>query len=389
MCAATDVFQVREKVMAINSTDFEAASMENLFGKSLEDLQALCETEGLPKYSARQICDWLYAKHIVSIDDMTNISLKHRLQLKQKYTIKRHLPIDCQVSCDGTKKYVFSVAVQPLKVGKQAQEESHPTCGSGVMQSFIESVYIPDGDRATLCVSCQAGCRMGCRFCVTGSNGFRGNLTASEILNQVFSIPEFSDLSNIVYMGMGEPFDNYEAVMQSIKVITAEWGLAWSPHRITVSTVGLLPGIERFLRESECHLAISLHNPVAEERATIMPMQKTYPIADTLQLLKTCDWSGQRRLSFEYTVFAGLNDDKRHADVLVGLIGHLRCRVNLIRFHASPGMSFRAPTGETMQRFMDYLCARGIRCTIRASRGEDIMAACGLLAGVKSGQTKA
>lgn len=318
-------------------------------------------SEGLPKYAARQICDWLYAKHIDNIDAMTNLSLKVRSQLKEKYTIGRWAPADCQISHDGTKKYLFEVDGQ----------------------RYVETVYIPDGDRATLCVSCQAGCRMGCRFCVTGSNGFHGNLTASEILNQIFSIPEFSQLTNIVYMGMGEPFDNYEAVMRSIKVLTSDWGLGWSPHRITVSTVGLTPVIERFLRESECHLAISLHNPVAEERLSIMPMQKAYPIADTVHLLKKYDWGGQRRLSFEYTMFGGLNDDRKHAEALVRLVGQLRCRVNLIKFHASPDTPFRTPSRETMQQFMTYLCDHGIRCTIRTSRGEDIMAACGLLAGEK------
>ncbi len=359
--------------------------MENLFGKSLADLQALCESEKLPKYNARQICDWLYSKRVNTIDAMTNLSLKTRSQLKVKYMIKRSMPDDCQVSCDGTKKYLFRVGAHPTPVGcGKNGSECFQTDASKTVQLFVETVYIPDGDRATLCVSSQAGCRMGCRFCVTGANGFHGNLDASEILNQIFSIPEFSKLSNIVYMGMGEPFDNYDAVMQSINVLTSEWGLAWSPHRITVSTVGLLPGIKRFLCESECHLAISLHNPVAEERLAIIPMQKTYPIADTLRLLEAHDWSGQRRLSFEYTVFGGLNDDKKHAEALVNLIAGMRCRVNLIRFHASSSAPFRVPTRETLQNFMTILSAHGIRCTIRASRGEDIMAACGLLAGKNS-----
>ena len=344
--------------------------MENLFGKSLSELQRLCEAEGLPKYAARQMSDWLYAKGVDSIDAMTNLSLKVRSRLKEICTIERRQPVECQVSRDGTKKYVF-------EVGRQ---QGTPR------RRYIETVYIPDGERATLCVSCQVGCKMGCRFCVTGNQGFSGSLTASEILNQIFSIPEFARLTNIVYMGMGEPFDNYEAVMRSIEVLTSEWGLAWSPHRITVSTVGIKPGIERFMRDCDCHLAISMHKPVGEERMAIMPMQKAYPIDEVVALLKRYDWSGQRRLSFEYTMFGGMNDDKRHAEALIKLVSPLRCRVNLIRFHTSPGTPFRTSPREKMQRFMDTLNESGIRCTIRASRGEDIMAACGLLAGSVQGE---
>lgn len=340
--------------------------MENLFGKSLSELQTLCEAEGLPKYAARQMCDWLYAKATDSIDSMTNLSLKVRGRLNEFCCIDRRPPVECQVSKDGTKKYVFEV------LGQQASD-GHP--------HYVETVFIPDGERATLCVSCQAGCKMGCRFCVTGSQGFKGSLTASEILNQIFSIPEFSWLTNIVYMGMGEPFDNYEAVMRSIEVLTSAWGLGWSPHRITVSTVGVKPVIERFMRDCDCHLAISLHNPVADERLAMMPMQKAYPIAEVVALLKRYDWGGQRRLSFEYTMFGGLNDDRRHAEALIKLLSPLWCRVNLIRFHTSPGTPYRTSPREKMQQFMDLLNANGIRCTIRASRGEDIMAACGLLAG--------
>ena len=345
----------------------------NLIGKSLGELQALCEAEGMPKYAARQMSDWLYAKNVGDIDAMTNLSLKTRAILKGKYTIVRRPPVDCQVSVDGTKKYIFEVACQSV-AGSTAQ-----TCPAGL----VETVFIPDGDRATLCVSSQVGCRMGCRFCVTGSGGFHGNLPAAEILNQIFSVPEFPQLTNIVYMGMGEPFDNYEAVMRSIEVLTSGWGLAWSPHRITVSSVGHLAGVERFVRESPCRLAISLHTPYADERAEIMPMQRKYPLADVVRLLKQYDWTGQRRLSFEYIMFGALNDDLKHADALVQLLKPLPCRVNLIRFHNSPGMPFRTSERENMQKFADYLCNRGLRCTIRASRGEDIMAACGLLAGTK------
>ena len=315
----------------------------------------------MPKFTAKQICDWLYAKRVDSIDAMTNLSLKARGRLNEIAYIGRKSPIDCQVSKDGTKKYLFHV-----------QDAN-----------YVEAVYIPDGDRATLCISCQVGCKMGCRFCVTGQQGFHGNLTTGDILNQIFSIPESSALTNIVYMGMGEPMDNLANVLRSTEVLTADWGLGWSPHRITVSSVGILPQLKTFLDESQCHLAISLHNPFASERLTIMPMQKAYPIASIVALLKQYDWGGQRRISFEYTMFRDLNDDLRHAAELVRLLRGLYCRVNLIRFHASPETPYRTSTPYSMNAFRDYLNNHGITCTIRASRGEDIMAACGLLAGQK------
>ncbi len=339
----------------------------NLFGMSLAELQQLCADEGMPKFAAKQMCDWLYAKHVDSIDAMTNLSLKARARLNEIAFIGRHDPVGCQVSKDGTKKYLFE-------------------CASAVTQEqqYVESVFIPDGDRGTLCVSCQMGCKMGCRFCVTGQQGFHGSLDAADILNQIFSIPEFDRLTNIVYMGMGEPMDNLDNVLRSTEVLTAPWGLGWSPHRITVSSVGIIPGLRRFLNESQCHVAVSLHNPFAAERLDIMPMQKAYPIAEVVSLLRQYDWSGQRRISFEYTMFKGLNDDTRHAAELVRLLKGLYCRVNLIRFHASPDTPFKTSTPLSMERFRDYLNNHGITCTIRASRGEDIMAACGLLAGQRA-----
>ena len=343
------------------TTHVSDSGLPSLFGMGLDQLQQLCADEGMPRFAAKQMCDWLYAKHVDSIDAMTNLSLKARARLKEIAIIGRHHPVNCQVSRDGTKKYLF-------------QKSDDPT-------QFIETVFIPDGDRGTLCVSCQAGCKMGCRFCVTGQQGFHGDLSATDILNQIFSIPEFDRLTNIVYMGMGEPMDNLDNVLHSTEVLTAPWGLGWSPHRITVSTVGIIPGLRRFLGESQCHVAVSLHNPFADEREEIMPMQQAYPIADVVALLRKYDWSGQRRISFEYTMFKGLNDDTRHAAELVRLLKGLYCRVNLIRFHSSPDTPFKTSSVQAMERFRDYLNAHGITCTIRASRGEDIMAACGLLAG--------
>lgn len=331
----------------------------NLLGMTLPQLQQLCADEGFPRFTAKQLCDWLYMKRVDSIDAMTNLSLAQRMRLNEMAHIGREHPVNCQVSRDGTKKYLFPVL------------DGH----------YIETVYIPDDDRATLCVSCQVGCKMGCRFCVTGQQGFHGNLSAGDILNQLFSIPEFEHLSNVVFMGMGEPMDNLDAVLAATQVLTADWGLGWSPKRITVSTVGLIPSLKRFLDESQCHLAVSLHNPVPQERLQMMPVQKAFPLNEVLALLRKYDWSGQRRLSFEYTMFRGENDDLAHAQKLVETLKGLDCRVNLIRFHESPEAPFKTSMPTTIKTFQEYLNRHGVICTLRASRGQDIDAACGLLAG--------
>ena len=319
----------------------------NLLGMTLAQLQEICAAEGFPKFTAKQLCDWLYKHRVDSIDRMTNLSLAQRAHLQEIACIGRETPVRCQVSRDGTKKYLF-----PVLDGQH-----------------VEAVYIPDDDRATLCVSCQAGCKMGCRFCVTGQQGFHGSLTAGDILNQLFSIPEYESLTNVVFMGMGEPMDNLDAVLTATEVMTAPWGLGWSPKRITVSTVGIIPAMRRFIEESQCHLAVSLHNPVAAERGQIMPVQRAYPLDEVLALLRQYNWSGQRRLSFEYTMFRGLNDDQSHAQKLVDALRGLECRVNLIRFHSSPDAPFRTSTPSAIAAFESYLNRHGVLCTLRASRG--------------------
>lgn len=331
----------------------------NLLGKTLPQLQELCAAEGFPRFTAKQLCDWLYKKRVESVDAMTNLSLAQRARLNEMAYIGRETPVRCQVSRDGTKKYLFPVL------------DGH----------YIEAVYIPEEDRATLCVSCQVGCKMGCRFCVTGQQGFHGNLGAGDILNQLFSIPEYGELTNVVFMGMGEPMDNLDAILAATQTMTSDWGLGWSPKRITVSTVGIVPGLKRFLDESQCHVAVSLHNAVPQERLQMMPVQKAFPLSEVLALLRRYDWSGQRRLSFEYTMFRGLNDDQQHAQKLVDALKGLDCRVNLIRFHESPEAPYKTSMPTAIKVFQDYLNRHGVICTLRASRGQDIDAACGLLAG--------
>lgn len=334
-----------------------------LLGKTLEELQEVALAVGLKKFAGKQLANWLYVKRVTSFDEMTNISLSARELLKQSYSIGRHLPIAHVESKDGTKKYLFQVGNQ-----------------------YVESVYIPDGNRATLCVSTQAGCKMGCKFCMTGTLGFQGHLSAADILNQIFYFDLASDnqsidgaLTNVVYMGEGEPMDNIDEVLRSLHVLTKEWGCAWSPKRITVSSVGYLPGLKRFLDESECHLAISLHNPFSVERQEVMPIEKRYSVTEVVNLLKQYDWAHQRRISFEYICWYNQNDTIRHAKELLRLLKGLNCRINLIRFHAGVDQQFPASDERQMEWLRDYLTDGGITTTIRRSRGEDILAACGML----------
>jgi len=344
---------------------------EKLLGKTLNELKSAAESCGLKPFVGKQLADWLYVKRVRSWDRMVNISKAGREALASRYELGISDPVGKAVSSDGTRKYLFAVSC-PM--------------GSGMEDSAVEAVMIPDDDRKTLCVSSQAGCKMGCRFCMTGRQGFHGNLDAADILNQFISIDEALELTNTVFMGMGEPLDNYDTVSRVIEILTADWGFGWSPKRITLSTIGVIPQLQRFLDEQRCHLAVSLHNPFGDERLEMMPVQKAYPIKDIVKLIKQYDFSGQRRVSFEYTMFSGHNDDKRHADALIYLLRGLECRVNLIRFHKIPDFPFDTSTELAMTEFRDRLNNNGIICTIRSSRGEDILAACGMLAGQHSRQ---
>ncbi len=346
-----------------------------LLGKTPEELRAIAVEEGLPAFTGGQIAQWMYKKKVRSIDAMTNISKAGRERLSEKYEVGVSPVLSCMESSDGTRKYLLEVSCSH-RSGLGAADS-----GEGLEKSAVEAVMIPDEDRRTLCVSSQAGCRMGCRFCMTGRQGFHGNLSAADIISQYIAVDESDDLTNTVFMGMGEPLDNYENVLRAITVLTEPWGFGWSPKRITLSSIGVLPNLRRFLDETRCHLAISLHDPLPAERAQIMPVQKAYPLQDVLDLIRQYDFSGQRRVSFEYTMFSGLNDDKVHADALIRLLRGMECRVNLIRFHKIPDFPYGTSPAPVMEMFRDRLCSAGITCTIRASRGEDIYAACGMLAG--------
>lgn len=334
-----------------------------LYGMTFSELQQVAESLGMPRFAAGQAASWLYKKNVGDISGMTDISFKNRELLAAGYEVGLSAPLSAAASSDGTKKYLYRTAGGQL----------------------IEAAYIPDRGRATLCVSSQAGCRMGCRFCMTGRQGLSGNLTAGEILNQMASLPERNTLTNIVYMGMGEPLDNTDEVLRSLEVMTSPWGYGWSPSRITVSTIGVVPELKGFLDSTRVHLAVSLHNPFPGERLEIMPAEKVFPIKDAVSLLKRYDFSHQRRVSFEYIVMEGLNDTPAHVKEMARLLDGLKCRVNLIRFHKIPGSPYFSPGDAGMERFRDALSAKGIITTIRASRGEDIRAACGLLSTMDKG----
>ena len=330
---------------------------EYLYGQTLPQLEVLCNRLEMPRFAAKQIARWLYDKHATTIEAMSDLSARHRALLAETYEVGLTAPEKVSISADGTKKYLYRTS------------QNH----------FIESAYIPDGDRATLCISSQAGCRMGCRFCATGRQGLQHSLSTNEILNQIGSLPERERLTNVVFMGMGEPLDNLDSLLPTLEILTSAWGFGWSPTRITVSTAGVASRLERFLDATQVHLAVSLHNPFPHERAEIMPVEKAWPIREVVEILRRYDFTHQRRVSFEYIVMSGLNDSPRHIRELCRLLDGIKCRINLIRFNKIPGSPYFSPDDRAMIAFRDALTAKGIHTTIRTSRGEDIQAACGLL----------
>ena len=332
-----------------------------LLGMTPAELKTVALEAGLPAYAGGQMAQWLYVKHVRTIDAMTNLSKAGRERLSERCVVGVSEPLGHAESADGTRKYLFPV--------------------DGAADNAVEAVMIPDDERKTLCVSSQAGCKMGCKFCMTGRQGFHGNLSAADILSQFYGIDESDSLTNAVFMGMGEPLDNWPEVERVLEVLTAPWGFGWSPKRITLSTIGVLPNLKKYLDGSRCHLAVSLHNPFPQERLALMPVEKAFRMEEVLALIRQYDLTGQRRVSFEYTMFSGFNDTPRHADALVRLLRGLECRVNLIRFHQIPDFPYTSTPVSKMEAFRDRLSRGGVTATIRASRGEDILAACGLLAG--------
>ena len=348
---------------------------KRLLGMTLTELKSVVSELGMSAFTAKQIAQWLYEKHVRNIDEMTNLSKQNRQRLAEGYEVGLMEPMDCQRSKDGTVKYLF-----PVKCSEYSDYSDYS-------DKFVETVYIPDGDRATICISCQVGCKMNCLFCQTGKQGWQGNLTAADILNQIYALPEAETLTNIVFMGQGEPMDNLDAVLRVCEILTADWGYQWSPKRITVSSVGVRGKLKRFLDESDCHVAISMHSPIHEQRQQLMPAEKAMPLLETVALLKEYDFTHQRRCSFEYICFGGLNDSPVYGREIAKLLNGLECRVNLIRFHEIPDVDLPSSDEKRMEALRDYLTHHGITTTIRASRGQDIFAACGLLSTAKQSQS--
>ncbi len=330
----------------------------NIVGLSAQQIHHFIVDWGFSYANAVNISNNIYKKRVTDISQLSKIPKKLKLKLIETVNPGTISPILIELSTDKTIKYLFRTAA-----GKE-----------------FETVYIPDGKRNTVCVSTQSGCRMGCPFCVTAGYGFRGHLSAGEIVNQVISIPDAHKITHVVFMGMGEPMDNLENVLKACEIITAEWGLSISPRNVTVSTIGLIPGVDKFLLESDCNLTLSLHTPFPEERKLIVPAENHYPVHNVLELMKNFPLKKKRRLSVAYVMIKNLNDTDSHLDELIKMLIGTKIRVNLLPYHPARDNSGESSSAERMQYFKHNLVISGISASIRKSRGVDISAACGLLA---------
>jgi 23S rRNA (adenine2503-C2)-methyltransferase len=330
---------------------------KSLCGLSANEIFHIIEPFGFTISHAISISKSIYKKRTVEILQIAKIPKKLKDELEAKTYSGIFIPVASEVSADKTVKYLFRT-----KTGKE-----------------FETVYIPENKRNTVCVSVQSGCRMGCSFCVTARYGFRGNLTAGEIVNQIISIPNAGKVTHIVFMGMGEPMDNLGNVLKACEIITEEWGLSISSRNVTVSTVGIIPGVEKFLESSDCNLTLSLHSPFIEERKMVIPVEKKYPAYKTIEMMKNYHVKKKRRLSIAYVMIKNLNDTDSHLEELKTLLKDSKIRVNLIPFHASRNDPNTSSSAERMQYFKHNLVISGISASIRKSRGIDISAACGLL----------
>jgi 23S rRNA (adenine2503-C2)-methyltransferase len=335
-------------------------TVEPLLGRSQADLESISRAAGEPDYRGRQLFHWVYRRNARTFDEMGNLPSRFRAHLADRYDVGATPPARVNESADGTRKYLF------------------PTRHGG----FVEAALIPEGDRITLCLSTQVGCRRSCTFCQTARQGFQGNLTAGEIVNQFHSVPERDGITNIVYMGMGEPLDNPGETAASLALFAEPDGYALPRRRITLSTVGIHPQLQEFLENPETagvSLAVSLHSPFPEERRRIMPVENANPIEETLRLIRSRREDRERRVSFEYTMFAGVNDTPRHVDGISRLLNGLSVRINLIPFHQLEGSPLTPTPPEEIDAFAERLREKGFRTSVRHSRGQDINAACGML----------
>ena len=326
---------------------------------TLPALEQFLQGQGKERYRATQIFKWLYQHDASSFDEMTNVSKALRTELAQTAYISHLEPETIEVGSDGTRKYLFM-----LEDG-----------------NAVESVIIPDEDRNTLCISSQAGCAMQCAFCLTGTFNLTRNLTTAEIVNQILAVRRDVEVRNIVMMGMGEPLHNLDNVIPALQIMAEDNGLQLSSRRVTVSTCGLVPELERLGREITVNLAVSLNATTDELRDRIMPVNKAYPIATLLAALKNYPLPGRRKITIEYVLLGGLNDTPEDAKRLVRLLSDIPCKINLIPFNPHEGADFRPPTRAALDAFHKYLLDRHFTVITRDSRGSDISAACGQLKG--------
>jgi 23S rRNA (adenine2503-C2)-methyltransferase len=328
-----------------------------LSGKSYSEITSILEEIGFSGIPAEKITYWLYRRRIKDFMEMDNLPKVLRAYLNDHFSPGFYEPFQSFLSDDQSRKYLFNT------------RSGYP----------VESVYIPDNKRNTICISTQAGCRMACSFCNTGKLGFHGDLETNEILNQVGSIKEADSLTHVVFMGMGEPLDNYQNVLKALDILTAQWGFSFSPRNITVSTIGLKPRLKEFLKSTRCNVAISIHSPFDEERDEIIPSGGKYSIQELMDLVAAYKWEKNRRVTFQYIMIMGINDTIRHLDELIRILKGTAVRVNLMSYHSSEGSTIQSSPDDMRWYFKKRLIQNGISASIRRSRGQDIGAACGLL----------
>jgi 23S rRNA (adenine2503-C2)-methyltransferase len=330
----------------------------NLCGLSVDEIYELIKQGGFNYSHALKISNSIYKRGITDLWLVPEIPKKLKDELAAVSFAGILKPVSSLRSSDDTIKYLF----------RNNKGLSY------------ETVYIPDGKRNTVCVSTQSGCRMGCPFCVTGRYGFHGDLPAGEIINQIISLPDAGKITHVVFMGMGEPLDNIDNVLKACEILTAEWGMAISPRNVTVSTIGIEPGVRRFLENCACNLTLSLFSPFPEERRELVAAEKKYPVYGILKMMKDHPVKKKRRLSVAYVMISGVNDTGKHLDGLKNLLRGSKIRVNLIPYHPVPKDTHTSSSPSRMQYFRHELVISGISASVRRSRGEDISAACGLLA---------
>ncbi|HKK40857.1 MAG TPA: 23S rRNA (adenine(2503)-C(2))-methyltransferase RlmN [Bacteroidales bacterium] len=332
--------------------------MKDLIGLTYSEIESVITGMGFKQTHALTIVNYMYKRRITDLSLIPGLPVSLRNNLINENSSAVNGPVSRIASADGTVKYLFRTADK----------------------KEFETVYIPDGKRNTVCVSTQSGCRMGCKYCATAQYGFHGNLNTGEIISQVLRIKESAIIDHIVFMGMGEPMDNIDNVLKACQIMTTERGMALGHKNVTVSSVGLAPGIKTFLENTKCNFTLSLHSPFPEERAGIMPVEKKYPVQNIIEMLKSLPIKRDRRITLAYVMIKGWNDTDTHLRALTGLVKGSSLRINLLPFHSIPGSGTESSTADRMQYFKHVLVCQGVSASVRKSRGADISAACGLLA---------